>query len=99
MVILYVVMFLVAGVFHILVNEPTAWGYGSRKIYRSLYCACSVLMIVSMEMTYKNWRQRIVPFAPLCCEKTENKSSVETSVTLGTTTLATATSSTKSEGN
>ena len=63
------VMFLISGVFHVLVNEPEAWGYGSRKIYRSLYCGCSVLMIVSMEMTYQNWRQRLFPFTAFCGRK------------------------------
>ena len=60
------VMFLVSGVFHVLVNEPQEWGYGSRKIYRSLYCACSVLMIVSMQMTYKDWRKRMLPWCGVC---------------------------------
>merc|ERR1719216_328414 len=60
------VMFLISGVFHILVNSPGSWGYGSRKIYRSLYCGCSVLMIVSMEMTYQNWRKRMFPFVDFC---------------------------------
>jgi len=57
------VMFVISGVFHVLVNEPGSWGYGSRKLYRSLYCACSVLMILSMMMTYKNWKLRVFPFA------------------------------------
>lgn len=36
--------------------------YGSLQIYRSLYCVCSILMIVSMDLTFNDWRQRLIPW-------------------------------------
>jgi len=94
------VMFLISGVFHILVNSPESWGYGSRKIYRSLYCGCSVLMIVSMEMTYQNWRKRLFPFADFCGGNSSKKSNpvISKSVSTTNTMPSAGSTTTSSEG-